>query len=58
MVQVADGSSKRPLGIAEDVPVRVGKLVFPTDFMVLDMLEQTDVPLILGRPFLSMAEVI
>ena len=39
MVQVADGSCKRPLGIAEDVPVRVGKLVFPKDFMVLDMPE-------------------
>ena len=58
VVQVVDGSCKRPLEIVEDVHVRVGKLVFPTDFMVLDMPEQTDVPLILGRPFLSTTEVI
>ena len=58
VVQVADGSCKRPLGIAEDVPIRVGKLVFPTDFIVLDMSEQSDGPLILGRPFLSTVEVI
>ena len=58
VVQVVDGSCNRPFGIAEDVPVRVGNLVFPAEFMVLDMPEQTDVPLILGRPFLSTAEVI
>ena len=58
VVQVADGSCKRPLGITEDVPIRVGKLVFPTDFMVLDMPEQSDVPLILGRSFLSTTKVI
>ena len=58
VIQVADGSCKRPLRIVEDVPVRVGKLVFPIDFMVLDMPEQTEIPPILGRPFLSTSEVI
>jgi len=31
----------------------VGKFYFPVDFVVLDMEEDVDVPLILGRPFLA-----
>ena len=33
--------------------MKVGKFIFPTDFVVLDMEEDSDVPLILGRPFLA-----
>ncbi|XP_056697729.1 uncharacterized protein [Spinacia oleracea] len=35
-LQMADRSVKYPLGILEDVPVRVGKLYIPVDFVVLD----------------------
>src|ERR1044072_8672232 len=52
-LQLADRSIKRPHGIIEDVLVRVDKFVFPLDFVVLDMEEDTRVPLILGRPFLA-----
>jgi hypothetical protein len=33
--------------------VKVEKFIFPADFLILDMEEAKDVPLILGRPFLA-----
>nr|GEV30860.1 hypothetical protein [Tanacetum cinerariifolium] len=50
-----DRTMKYLKGIAENVLVGIGKFVFPIDFIILDMLEDTKVPLILGRPFLSIA---
>ncbi|GJT65658.1 putative reverse transcriptase domain-containing protein [Tanacetum coccineum] len=44
---------KHPKGIVENVLVGIGKFVFPVDFIILDMPEDINVPLILGRPFLS-----
>jgi hypothetical protein len=41
------------LGIAEDVPVKVGHHFIPIDFVVLEMGEREKPPLILGRPFLK-----
>jgi hypothetical protein len=41
------------LGIAEDVPVKVGHHFIPVDFVVLDMGEREKPPLILGRPILK-----
>ena len=32
--------------------MKVDKFIFPTDFIVLNMEEDTNVPIILGRPFL------
>ena len=52
-LQLADRSIKHPRGIIEDVLVKVDKFIFPADFIVLDMEEDKDVPLILGRPFLA-----
>ncbi|GKE54058.1 ribonuclease H-like domain-containing protein, partial [Tanacetum coccineum] len=46
---------KHPKGIAENVLVRIGKFVFHVDFIILDIPEDVNVPLILGRPFLSTA---
>ena len=33
--------------------VKVEKFIFPADFIVLDMEEDTEIPIILGRPFLA-----
>ncbi|XP_019235392.1 PREDICTED: uncharacterized protein LOC109215729 [Nicotiana attenuata] len=52
-LQLADQSTKKPKGIIENILVRVDKFVFPVDFIVLEMEENTEVPLILGRPFLA-----
>nr|GEW47863.1 hypothetical protein [Tanacetum cinerariifolium] len=46
---------KQPRGIAKNVLVRIGKFIFPIDFIILDIPEDDNVPLILGRPFLSTA---
>ncbi|KAK5825723.1 hypothetical protein PVK06_020584 [Gossypium arboreum] len=52
-IQLADRSVKYPRGIIEDALVKVDKFIFPIDFVVLDMDEDVEVPLILGRPFLA-----
>ncbi|XP_047949142.1 uncharacterized protein LOC125194975 [Salvia hispanica] len=52
-LQMADRSVTYPEGIIEDVLVRVNDFIFPVDFVVLDMEEDRNVPLILGRPFLA-----
>ncbi|GKD39334.1 mitochondrial proton/calcium exchanger protein-like protein isoform X1, partial [Tanacetum coccineum] len=53
-VELADRTVKYPKGIAENVLVGIGKFIFPVDFLILDMPEDIKVPLILGRPFLSL----
>ncbi|CAN6454687.1 unnamed protein product [Victoria cruziana] len=57
-IQMADRSVKRPRGVLEDVLIRIEDLIFPVDFIVLDM-EGVDAehqtPIILGRPFLATA---
>ncbi|XP_010248094.1 PREDICTED: uncharacterized protein LOC104591021 [Nelumbo nucifera] len=52
-LQLADRSIKYPSGIVEDVLVKVGNFIIPTDFIVLDIEEYRTMPLILGRPFLA-----
>ncbi|KAJ9546801.1 hypothetical protein OSB04_019344 [Centaurea solstitialis] len=57
-IQLADRSIKYPVGIAEDVIVRVDRFDFPADFVILDIKDEVKVPLILGRPFLNTASVV
>ncbi|XP_073025235.1 uncharacterized protein [Primulina eburnea] len=52
-LQLADRSIKFPRGVVEDVLVKVDEFIFPVDFVVLDMEENREIPLILGRPFLA-----
>ena len=52
-LQLVDRSLKHPRGVIEDVLVKVDKFVFSTDFIVLDMEEDKEIPIILGRPFLA-----
>ena len=42
-----------PGGICEELLVKVDKLVFLAYFIMLDMEEDEQVPIIIGRPFLS-----
>nr|GEU46421.1 reverse transcriptase domain-containing protein [Tanacetum cinerariifolium] len=51
ILELADRSTTRPAGIAEDVFMKVGKFHFLTDFVVVDYVVDPWVPLILGRPF-------
>ena len=52
-LQLAGHSITYPRGIVEDVLVKVDKLIFPTDFVILDFEEGKRIPIILGRPFLA-----
>ena len=46
-------SLKHPRGVIEDVLVKVDKFIFPADFIVSDIEEDKEIPIILGRPFLA-----
>ena len=50
---LADRSISYPFGVLEDVLVKVNDLVFPATFVILDMAEDEDMPVLLGRPFLA-----
>jgi len=61
-LQLADMSVKIPRGIVEDVLIKVDKFYFLVDFTVLDTETVQNVgvqiPVILGRPFLAMANAL
>jgi len=57
-LQLVDISIKYPYWIVEDLIVKVDKFLFPVDFVVMDMEEDVEVPLILGRSFMKTARVI
>ena len=50
---MADRTLAHPKGILEDVLIKVGKFIFPVDFVVINIEEDKQVPLLLGRPFLA-----
>nr|GEW76088.1 hypothetical protein [Tanacetum cinerariifolium] len=52
-LELADRSITHPKGVAEDVFVKVGKIHFPTDFVVVDFEASPRVLLILGMSFLK-----
>ncbi|GJR19229.1 reverse transcriptase domain-containing protein [Tanacetum coccineum] len=52
-LELADRSISRPIGVAEDVFIKVGKFHFPADFVVVDFDADPRVPLILERSFLK-----
>ena len=52
-LQLADRSLTHPRDIIEEVLVKVDKFIFSTDFIILDMEEDKEVSIILGRPFLA-----
>nr|GEY50660.1 reverse transcriptase domain-containing protein [Tanacetum cinerariifolium] len=58
ILELADRSTTRPTGIAEDDFVRVRKFHFLADFVVVDYVVDPRVPLILGRPFLRMTRAL
>ena len=57
-LQMADRTMAKPEGVIEDVLVKVGKFIFPVDFIILDMEEDSQVPLLLGRPFLAIGDAL
>ncbi|GKA69725.1 putative nucleotidyltransferase, ribonuclease H [Tanacetum coccineum] len=54
-LELADRSIQYPRGIIKNVLIKVDKFVLLIDFVILDMPEDSRVPIILGRPFLATA---
>ncbi|GJW15140.1 reverse transcriptase domain-containing protein [Tanacetum coccineum] len=52
-LELADRSIQYPRGIAENVLIKIDKFILPIDFVILDMREDSKIPIILRRPFLS-----
>ncbi|GJX72233.1 reverse transcriptase domain-containing protein [Tanacetum coccineum] len=58
LADLADQSFQYPIGIAQNMLVKVGKFTFLVDFIILEMEEDSKVPLILGRPVLHTVDVV
>ncbi|GJX95857.1 putative reverse transcriptase, RNA-dependent DNA polymerase [Tanacetum coccineum] len=54
-IKIADRSMQYPKGIKENVIVKISNFVFPVDFVILDIMEDENVPIILGIPMLATA---
>nr|GEV15698.1 reverse transcriptase domain-containing protein [Tanacetum cinerariifolium] len=52
-LELANSSISHPVGVVEDVYVKVGSFYFPVDFVVVDFDADPRVPLILERSFLK-----
>jgi hypothetical protein len=50
---MANQLSQKPVGIAKDMLVMIQDQYVPTDFTILDMGQNREVPLLLGRLFLN-----
>nr|XP_043635150.1 uncharacterized protein LOC122606220 [Erigeron canadensis] len=57
-IRLADRSFQYPMGIAKNLQIKVGHMIFLVDFVILEMELDVNVPLILGRPFLMIADAI
>jgi hypothetical protein len=54
-LQMADKSTAIPIGICQNVPVMVAKVKIPTDFNMLEMPEDDNLSIILGRTCINTA---
>ncbi|GJX91393.1 reverse transcriptase domain-containing protein [Tanacetum coccineum] len=52
-LKLADRSIQYRRGIVKNVLIKVDKFIFPIDFVILDMPEDSRIMIILGRPFLA-----
>ena len=52
-LQMVDRTLAQPEGILKDVLIKVRKFIFLVDFIVINIEEDKQVPLWLGRPFLE-----
>ena len=52
-LQMVDKTLAQLEVILEDELIKVGKFIFPVDFVVIDIEEDKQVSLLLGRPFLA-----
>ena len=51
-LKFVDHTIKQSYGIAEDVLVEIDNFIFPVDFHIMDIHEDEETPIILGRPLM------
>ena len=52
-LQMADKSTAVHIGICADVPISIANMLIPIDFVILEMPEDNNLSIILGRAFLN-----
>lgn len=57
-LQLVDHTTITPKRIVEDVLVWVDKFIFPVDFIVVNIEENKEVPVIIGRSFLATSRTV
>jgi hypothetical protein len=57
-IEMADWTVSIPKGVFENTLVNIDKFTFPVDFVILDMEEDLETPLILGRSLLTTARAV
>ncbi|PIN02788.1 DNA-directed DNA polymerase [Handroanthus impetiginosus] len=57
-LQLANRSLTYPKGVIEDILVKVDKFIFPADFVALDMEADSEILIILRRPFLAIGRTL
>ena len=57
-LQLSDRFIKHPQRIIEDVLLKVDNFIFPTDFIMLDLEEDEEIPIIPGLPFLAIGRTL
>ncbi|GJZ79088.1 DNA-directed DNA polymerase [Tanacetum coccineum] len=55
ILELVDMSIQYPRGLVKNVLIKVDKFVLPVDFVILDMPEDSTIPITLGRPFQATA---
>ncbi|KAK4737344.1 hypothetical protein R3W88_001041 [Solanum pinnatisectum] len=55
---MADRTVKKPIGVLQDVLVKVESFIFSADFVILDCEVDFNDPIILGRPFLDVGRAL
>jgi len=58
MLQLANCLINKPYGAVEDVLIKVRQFTFPVDFVIMDIEDDFDIPLILGSPFMLIAKCV
>lgn len=56
--RLADKTPKHPHGIVEDMLIKTEDFIFPANFVILDIEEAPQLPVILGQPFLSIGRAL
>ena len=54
-LKLVNRSTIFPVRFVEDIPVKIEGIYIPADFMIVDIEEDPDVPILIGRPFLTTA---